>query len=194
MRVSTTCAGAPSVLKFPERPEVTSISLSDSVLRIVWHESSPGWTRVEDKDYPPVVEGLDTFEYRAWRRIDHRAVTRFEARIELGLAALFIADPILGKEHQVAVREAKRVIGLLMNLGSLERQQVDVSVISRNLDQGNVPDNADASPGVKTQKSRLSSGGAYVEFAAKSPDRAYWEENAIRDVRHSVRAPSSTSS
>jgi hypothetical protein len=177
--------GASSVMAFPEEPEVTSISFSDSVLRIVWHESSPGWTRVIERDYR-VEEGLDTFEFRAWRRIDQRAVTRFEARVDKGLAALFIADPIQGGEHQVALEEAKRVIAQLISLSALERQQVDVSAISRNLDQQSVPSAADAAPKVKTQKSRLASGSAYVEFAANSPDRAYWEEDAIRAVRRSV--------
>jgi hypothetical protein len=34
----------------------------------------------------------------------------------------------------------------------------------------------------------LTSGGAYVEFASNSPEMAFWEEPAIRDVRNSVRA------
>src|SRR6185503_13600376 len=67
-----------TVLAFPDEPNLTSISFSDSVLRIVWQEASPGWTPVPDKNYIQ-QEGLDTFEYRAWRMVERRAITRFEA-------------------------------------------------------------------------------------------------------------------
>jgi hypothetical protein len=120
--------------------------------------------------------------------VEQRAISRFEAHLDKRLAGLFIASPIQGSEHQAAIDEAKRVIGLLMDLSALEAGQIDVSVVSRNLDQQNVPSNDVPSPEVKTQKSRLASGGAYVEFAAASRDRAYWEEPAIQDVRKSVRA------
>jgi hypothetical protein len=178
--------GAPTVLEFPEAPRLTSISFADSVLRVVWQESSPGWTPVPDRNYQE-EEGLDTFEFRAFRRVERRAITRFEARVEEGLAGLFISDPIQGEEHQQAVAEARRVIRTLMDLDELDRGQVDISVVSRNLDQRNVPAGGGPSPPVKTQKSRLASGGAYVEFAASSRDKAYWEEPAIKDVRKSVR-------
>jgi hypothetical protein len=175
-----------TVLAFPDEPKLTSISFTDSVLRLVWQEATPGWTSVPEKNYT-LEEGLDTFEYRAWRKVEQRAITRFEAHVDLGLAGLFIANPIQRAEHQVALDEAKRVIGQLMNLASLERQQFNISDVSRNLDQRNVPTNARPEPEVRTQKSRLGSGGAYVEFAANAPDGAYWEEPAIRNVRNSVR-------
>jgi hypothetical protein len=179
--------------EFPEEPKLTSISFTDSVLRLVWQEASPGWTPVPEKNYVK-EEGLDTFEYRAWRRIEQRAITRFEVHLDKGvenrgLAGLFIADPIRGDEHKAAKEEALRVVGLLMDLPALKREQVDISVVSRNLDQRNVPDNVSRNPPVKAQKSRLKSGGAYVEFAASSPDKAYWEETAIRNVRRSVKSP-----
>ena len=67
---------------------------------------------------------------------------------------LFIADPIRGDEHALAVTEAKRVIDLLMNLQSLEAHQRDISVLSPNMDQRNVPTNANPSPPIKTHKAR----------------------------------------
>jgi hypothetical protein len=176
-----------TVLEFPDEPNLTSISFSNSVLRIVWQEASPGWTPVPEKNYIQ-QEGIDTFEYRAWRMVERRAITRFEAHLELGLAGLFIANPIQGDEHTKAIVEAKRVIGLLMDLGALERGQVDIAIVSRNLDQKNVPTNVSSKPDVKAQKSRLTSGGAYVEFAANSRDKAYWEEKAIKSVRNAVKA------
>jgi len=175
-----------TVLEFPDEPRLTSISFTEPVLRLVWQKSSPGWTPQTDKNYTE-DEGLDTFEYRAWRKIEQRAMTRFEAHLDKRLAGLFIEHPIDSVEHQAAVNEAKRVIGLLMDLSALERAQVDISVVSRNLDQRNVPSNVTSTPEVKVQKSRLASGGAYVEFAANSSDKAYWEEPAIKNVRKSVR-------
>jgi hypothetical protein len=175
-----------TILEFPDTPKLTSISFTDSVLRIIWQEASPGWTPVPDKNTVK-VEGLDTFEYRAWRKVERRAITRFEAHLDKGLAGLFIANPIQTSEHQAAIDEAKQVIGLLIDLPALEIGVIDISEVSRNLDQQNVPTNDRPEPEVKTQKSRLSSGGAYVEFAANSRDKAYWEEPAIQDVRSSVR-------
>ena len=181
-----------TALEFPDEPRLTSISFNDSVLRIVWQEASPEWTPVPEKNYRE-EEGLDLYEYRAFRRVEHRAITRFEAHLnggfeKNGIAGLFIADPIQGDEHKAALAEAKRVMSLLMDLSELERGQIDISVVSRNVDQRNVPSNAVPNPEVKAQKSRLKSGGAYVEFAASSPDRAYWEEDAIRYVRKSVKS------
>jgi hypothetical protein len=176
-----------TTLAFPDEPTLTSISLTNSVLRLVWQESSPNWTPASEKNYIR-QEGLDLYEYRAFRQVERRAITRFEARIKEGLAGLFIADPIQGVEHQKAINEAKRIIALLLDLQSMESGLVNISTVSKNLDQRNVPSNNAPSNQVKTQRSRLASGGAYVEFAANSRDRAYWEEPAIQDVRKSVRS------
>ena len=177
---------ASTALEFPDQPTLTSISFTESVLRLSWQEASPGWTPEPEKNFQR-EEGLDVFEYRAYRLVEQRAITRFEAHLDRGLAALFVASPVQQSEHRAAVAEAKRVIALLMSLRALEREQVDISVVSRNVDQQNVPSNAIPDPDVRTQKSRLESGGAYVEFAANSPDKAYWEEPAIQNVRRSVR-------
>jgi hypothetical protein len=175
-----------TAMAFPEKPTLTSISLHDSVLRLVWQESSPGWTPVAEKNYTQ-TEGLDTYEYRAFRQVERRSITRFEAHVNNRIAGLFIPDPIQGLEHKGAVAEAMRVIALLMDRGELERGQMNIATISKNLDQMNIPSNETASSEVKTQRSRLVSGGAYVEFSADSRDRAYWEEPAIQEVRKSVR-------
>jgi hypothetical protein len=175
-----------TALAFPDEPQLTSISFNDSVLRLVWQEASPDWAPAPEKNYQK-EEGLDLYEYRAFRKVEWRAITRFEARIEEGIAGLFIPDPIDGPAHKAAISEVKRVLNLLMDVEALERGQMDIAVISRNLDQKNVPNNKASSPQVKAQRSRLTSGGASVEFAANSTDKAYWEEPAIQDVRNSVR-------
>jgi len=192
IRQRVTDAGLDSVwngettLAFPDEPTLTSVSFNDSVLRLVWQECSPGWTPVPEKNYQE-EEGLDLYEYRVFRKVERRAITRFEAHVRDGIAGLFIPDPIQGPEHKIAVDEAKRKISLLMDLAALERGLMNIAAISRNLDQKNVPSNTTPEPSVKAQRSRLASGGAYVEFAANSRDKAYWEEPAIEDVRKSVR-------
>ncbi|MDP2885123.1 MAG: hypothetical protein Q8P51_08915 [Ignavibacteria bacterium] len=175
-----------TVLEFPDEPQLSSIAFDDLALRLLWQESSPGWTAEPEKNYEK-EEGLDMYEYRAYRKIETRAITRFEAHLDTGIAGLFIANPIQDEEHQKAFNKAKRVIGLLMNFQSLERAQVDISAVSRNLDQGNIPNSNNQVPEVKAQRSRLASGGAYVEFAANSKDKAYWEEPAIQNVRKAVK-------
>lgn len=173
-------------MEFPEEPELTSISFRDGVLRLVWQEASPGWSPEPEKNFTR-QEGLDFYEYRAWRRVERRAITRFEARVKDGLAGLFIPDPIRESEHQSAREEAMHVIAHLLDLQALERGMLQVAQVSKNLDQRNIPQNNGAAATVKAQKSRLSSGGAYVEFAANSSGKAYWEEQAVQDVRKSVR-------
>jgi hypothetical protein len=209
-----------TLLEFPEEPQLTSISFDDDVLRLVWQESSPGWTPVPERNIPPLAapgssgqaatgsapdagawvtdslrrriakaakEGIDTWEYRAYRLLERRAFTRFEARLEEGLAALFIAYPIQGDEHENAKEEARKVIGQLLDLEALEEKQFDISDVSRNIDQANVPTQDAPPPKLKSQKSRLGAGDSYVEFAARSRKKAYWEEPAVLGVRASVK-------
>jgi len=175
-----------TLLQFPEEPQLTSISFSDSVLRLVWQETSPGWTPVPEKDYIE-EEGLDVYEYRAYRKIEWRAITRFEAHLEKGIAALFIANPIEGEEHKKAIAAVKSVLAKLLDLPALEKEMLDIRSVSKNMDQRNVPTNQIPSPEIKAQKSRLGSGGSYVEFASNGSDKAYWEEAAVQNVRLSIK-------
>ena len=173
-------------MEFPDEPVLTSISFTDNVLTLSWQEASAGWTPVPEKNFQR-QEGLDLYEYRAFRRIERRAITRFEARVNDGIAGLFIPNPIQGDEHEIAVRNAQDVIAKLLDLNALEKGAVRIAQVSKNLDQKNIPQNTSTIPRIKTQKSRLSSGGSYVEFAASSSDKAYWEEPAVQDVRKAVR-------
>lgn len=176
---------APTVTAFPEEATLTSIAVVDGVLRLTWQEATSSWARASDKDYRE-EDGLDIIEYRAWRMVEQRAITRFEARPALGLAGLFIAAPVAGEEHELARTAAFDVVSQLISLPELQAGQLDISVMCRNLDQRSVPTNVGAPTNIKTQRSRLTSGGAHVEFAASSLERAYWEEDAIRSVRRSI--------
>jgi hypothetical protein len=176
-----------TALTFPQEPVLTSISFNNSVFRVIWQETSPAWTPTPEKNYEK-DEGLDTFEYRAYRRVEQRIITRFEAHLDKGLAGLFIPKPIQGSEHQTAINEAMRVLEQLLDLQTLQEGQLDVSIISKNLDQANATGNQQLKPAITTQKSRLSSGGSYVEFAAEDNDKGYGDEPAIQNVRLSVRS------
>lgn len=176
-----------TALAFPQEPALTSISFDDSVFKVIWQEASPLWTPKPEKNYEK-NEGLDTYEYRAYLRVEQRAITRFEAHLDKGLAGLFIPNPIQGSEHQSAINEAMRVLEQLLDLQILQSGQLDVSIISKNLDQANATGNQQSKLAITTQKSRLSSGGSYIEFAAEDNDKGYGEEPAIQNVRLSVRS------
>src|SRR5271165_4482090 len=57
-----------TALAFPDEPTLTSVSFADATLRLVWQESSPNWTPVPEKNYQE-QEGLDLYEYRAYRQV-----------------------------------------------------------------------------------------------------------------------------
>lgn len=176
-----------TALAFPQESTLTSVSFTNSVFRVIWQEASPAWTPTPEKDFVK-EEGLDTFEYRAYRRVEQRVITRFEAHLNKGLAGLFIPKPIQGSEHQMAINEAMYVLEELLDLQALKSGELDVSMISKNLDQANATGNQQLKPAITTQKSRLSSGGSYVEFAAEDNDKGYGDEPAIQNVRLSVRS------
>ena len=177
---------ASTIMEFPDEPKLTSISFTDGLLHVIWQEGTSGWKPEPEKNYKD-AEGLDTYEFRAYRRIQQRAVTRFVADPNLGLAALFIGHPIQGQEHEEALKEAMTVLGKLFDVAAMQQNQIDMKHVSRNMDQNNLPVDGTEHPSIRTHKSRLASGGSYVEFAATSKEKSYAEEDAIRDVRNSIR-------
>jgi hypothetical protein len=179
---------AETTLAFPDKPELTSISFNDGALRLIWQESSPSWMPDTGKNYQK-QEGLDLYEYRAYRQEERRAITRFEARASERIAGLFIPDPIQGAEHKTAKERALNVVAQLIDRADLDQGLMQIGRVSRNFDQDNIPNNAGAPTKVKTQRSKLISGGSSIEFAADSPDKAYWEEAAVGNVRVSVKGP-----
>ena len=181
---------AGTVLEFPDEPELTSITFDGKVLRVTWQEATEGWAPAK-LPWKRKEEGLDTYEYRVFRRVDHRVVTRFEARLDLGLAAIFIGKPIAGQgsEHQRALDEARRVIGLLMSLPALKKNQVAMAAVARNMDQKNLPLDEKKPPDVQTHRSKLKIGGSWVEFAATSDKKGYASEPRILKLRDTVKEP-----
>jgi hypothetical protein len=131
-----------------------------------------------------------SYEYGAYRQEERRAITRFEVRLSEGIAGLFIPDPIQGSEHKTAKEEALTVIAQLVNRTELARGLMQIGRVSRNFDQDNIPNNSGTPTKVKTQRSKLISGGSSIEFAADSPEKAYWEEPAVGNVRISVKGSS----
>ncbi len=177
-----------TILSFPEDPQLTSISFDDSVLRLVWQEASTNWIAVHEKDYTK-EEGLDTYEYHAFRKGELRIITRFEAHLDEKIAGLFIPIPIVKEEHALAIKTSMDVLEQLFDLQSLQSCQFDISTILKNLDQACATGDPQVGKAIKTHKSRLAAGGSYVEFAAEGIDNAYGDEQAIQNVRLSVRSP-----
>lgn len=176
-----------TVMEFPDEPTLTSISFESPVLRLVWQEAAPTWVAAPELNFL-WEDDLDTIEYRAYRKVEWRSIDRFEAHLDLGLAGIFIARPIQEEGHEKALAEVQRVLGALDIWPALDRTRCNLRDISKNLDQRNVPTNRNSEPSVRAQKSRLSSGGSYVEFAANDSGKAYWEAPAVQDVRNAVRS------
>ena len=179
---------AETVMDFPDLPQLTSISFDGNVLRVVWQEGTQNWTPDGDKNYQK-EEGLDLYEYRAFRQIEDRVITRFVVHLDRGLAALLLPQPIRGQEHTTAIDEAKQVIKALMSLKALEDEQLDLSIVARNMDQESFKTAGDPEAFIRPQKSRLRAGASYVEFGARSEKKAYAAEEAIRNVRDSIETP-----
>ena len=175
-------------LEFEDEPQLNSISFKDGVLRITWQEGTESWTPDDTRTYQK-EEGLDLYEYRAHRQVQDRVITRFVVRLDLGLAAILVPHPIRGRERSVAKEEVERVVDALMSLAALDDEQLDLSVVARNMDQASFENADDDDPGtfIRPQKSRLSAGGSYVEFGAMSANKAYGAEGPVVAVRDSIK-------
>ena len=180
--------GGETLLTYPNADgglQLTSIVHTGSILRMIWQEAALDWARTPQKDINK-SEGLDDFQYRAYRKVSERTLNRFEADLEKGLAALFISSPFGNKDHKRNSDQALEDVKKLIDMEKFYKNAFDVSSISRNLDQKNIPNNKRPNPSVKTQKSRLSSGGSYVEFGSNSNERSLWKVSPILDVRKSI--------
>ena len=62
---------------FSDSLALTTINLASQFLSAVWHIGNSGWVRTKTKDFQE-EEGVDRFEYRAYRERFDRSVVRFE--------------------------------------------------------------------------------------------------------------------
>jgi hypothetical protein len=110
---------------------------------------------------------------------------RFEMRLKEKLAAVFIQLPWNQDTHQEAISEIRSSIQPVVTLDRLK--QFSVSNAIKNLDTSSVASQNAAERGVKPQLTRLSSGGASVQFATTSARRSYLEYGPVREVRRALK-------
>ena len=171
---------APVAQAFPQTMTLTRLSYLDGRLLFEWHEAGSSWVREPAKDIPPRPEGDDIYRYDAYRQRGERSVMRFEFRPAQAVAAAFIPLPATTGAHTDALNQMFDSVDALVP----RRQLVDFSVgqaISR-LDEAQLRAGSD----FRTQTTRLSGQGAYVEFGSTVPGHGYREVDSIREVRLSV--------
>ncbi len=174
-----------TAMVFDEEDRLASVSFAEDALRLVWQKAAVSWPRVRDKDYK-VEDGLDQLEFRAHRKLNDRAITRFEARKTLRLAALFIAQPFETREHDEMLQRAWRAIEAFMDVKELQKGRIDLSRVSMNIDQQVGTGSALVTPKVKVQHSELFVGGASVVFKSHSKEGSYRDEGPLNNLRQAL--------
>jgi hypothetical protein len=174
---------APTTFEFPEQPKLTSISFDGAKLQLTWQEAGTDWEKAKNKEIRTETDGLDTYEYRPYRRLDNRSITRFTLRGKI--AALTVGKAFDNKNHEAAIQQVREVLGSLLSLEELDRGAVPLGVVARKLDQEASNKKA---PGVVARRSRLeTNAGGSVEFDSGG-EGAYWDDTALGDVRQAIRA------
>ena len=170
---------APVALGFPPTLSLTRVEYREGALRIVWQQGSETWVRDPTKDYEEVIED-DRYRFQASRHRAERQVVRFELRPADRLAAEFVSLPASSPTHRDALEQVRTTIEPLVPRANLT--SFNVSRAIRRLDDLQLGD-----PGAfRTQTSRLSGQGAYVEFGSTVPDRGYGDVEPIREIRRAV--------
>jgi hypothetical protein len=172
---------------YPSRLMLTGIYFDGQALRFVWHQGLSSWIRTPKMDRQKVIDS-DRYEFRAYRERLDRLVMRFEMRIKLGLAAVFMRIPWNSKDHQNAIVTVADTIRPLVKLDDLPA--LPISTVIKTLDQTELTTTSK----VTAQRARLSDAGIYVEFANTTGTGGYKESQAVRDVRGAVRPENFTGS
>lgn len=179
---------ADTSLAFPEEPALTGIYFEPGsrTLRLVWHEGAYGWVHVPQMDYQEEIEG-DLYEFRAFRQRANRTVMRFELRLDVGVAALFLSSHLTAKEHERALEEAHTQIQNLFDLTEVWANPAYIAKVIANLDQS-------LTDGGGTQEAapesvQLESGGSYIRFGSHAAHRSYLNAAAVKGVRLAIKKP-----
>lgn len=166
---------AKSTLAFPESLILTGVYFEQGRLRLVWHQGSRSMVRDTSKDYEETIDD-DRYEFRAYRERAERAVMRFDLRCDEQVAGAFLQVPVSSENHVLARDEILTMASKILGPKSLKA--FDIARIMRKLDQKQL-EGGDA---FKTEMSRWSGAGAYVEFGA-SGGGSYRDVDSIREVR-----------
>lgn len=174
-----------TAMTFDEDDRLASVSCQNGVFRLVWQKAAVSWPRVHDRDYDE-TDGFDLIQFRAHLRQEDRTITRFEARPNLGLAALFIAHPFGSTEHNEMIQTAWRVVEGFISVKDLIKGRVDFSKVSVNIDQKASTASGQEAAKVKVQKSMLFVGSGFVLFGANSKEGSYHDERSLQEWRKAV--------
>lgn len=166
---------ASSTLAFPEALTLTGVYFEGGRLRLVWHQGSRSLVRDTSKDFEEIIDD-DRYVFRAYRERAERAVMRFDLRCHERVAGTFLQVPVSSEDHLPAHQEILTTASKI--LGPDRLKPFDIAGIIRTLDQKQL-EGGDA---FKTEMSRWSGAGAYVEFGASSGG-SYRDVDAIREVR-----------
>jgi hypothetical protein len=169
---------------FPDDRTLTGIYFDGTALRFVWHQRLSSWIREPRHDQKDVKIDGDRYELRAYRDRPDRSVQRFVFRPDLKLAVVFLEIPWTTTAHEQPLAEVRRVTGSVVEWDSL--RELLVSDVIKNLDQMEFDSDSSARK-VASQRTRLSDGGTYVEFATTSTETGYKDSQAVRSVRKAVK-------
>lgn len=175
---------AKTSLLYPSSLVLTGVYFDGDALRFVWHQGLGSWVRTPPMDREEVIDG-DHYLFRAHRERLDRLVMRFEMRLKLGLAAVFMRIPWNAKDHEDAIKVVAAAIKPLVKLTEL--QPLAISTVIKTLDQTELNAAATTKRRITAQRARLSDAGIYVEFANTVGTGGYKESQAVRDVRGAVR-------
>jgi hypothetical protein len=166
-------------LEYPPERRLTRINHADGQLSFVWHQGKEFSIRKKERDYREEIDD-DIYEFRAYRIRSERAVTRFVARPSESLAAIFIQAPWDEDEHGRAINDVKASVSRVIAFDEL--QELAIASAIKRLDTASL-----SSSSIVAHATRLSSSGAYVEFAATSAKLGYQEIGPVREVRRAVK-------
>lgn len=168
-----------STFLFPNKMALTGIYFKDGEFKAVWHQASASLIRTPEKDEKRKIE-TDNYEFRAYRERADRSVMRFILKPEQKIAAYFIPLPWEPISHNDALAKINETLSPVFNISSLTPFSISSAI--RELDQLQINQTKDAEQ-IETQMARMTSQGAYIEFAGNTNQVNPWEIRDIRNVR-----------
>ena len=183
--------GTSSSMAFPNKLKLTEISFDGNIFRVVWHKGLSSWIRYEDKDFEK-KEGVDIYQYRAFRSRSKRSVVRFEWIKDKNIAVIFLQSSFEKTVHQKIQETVFEVVKNFFDINSFALIDVDKAI--KKLDQKALPTADGQSSKISSQETRFMAGGASVEFRSDVPGAGYNRVAAVRHVRRGVQTNSFTGS
>jgi uncharacterized protein YxeA len=175
---------AQTSLEFPKERRLTGIYFTDDALQFVWHQRQLSWIRASKRDREEDWQG-DHYQLRAYRERGDRTIMRFEMRLGLQLAAVFLQIPWNREDHVAALEEVSAAVKPLLTL--VPQNRFNVATAIKDLDQAELQTSQSKTIRVTAQRTRLNDATAYVEFGTSSEEGIFKDSEAVRQVRRAVR-------